>query len=195
MMIESAESPDEIRQPLGSPVGEEVEAEQVAETEWDALESVARVIANAAGDWEDLEAECEDDNHALGCARWQAYISEAAEVRDLLAGFRQTPSLPVGEAPTSEELHKIAVGAELSEHGYTAKGLRAVWDAAVRSRGEAPEDAEPHKLVLRPNPEMPSAEKLAELFDLAAARHGGGSIQAGLQAVWRHGCDTGMVAP
>ena len=58
----------------------------------------------------------------------------------------------------------------------------------------------------RKNPEMPPAEKLAELYDLAVIDNWGGDVVAlanstvedqqtvGFRAVWRHGCDTGMVA-
>lgn len=54
---------------------------------------------------------------------------------------------------------------------------------------------------LRDNPPIPSDEQLREWFDLAARNASSASaevvdtISAGLRAVWRNGCDAGMVAP
>jgi len=53
----------------------------------------------------------------------------------------------------------------------------------------------PGPLTIRPNPSMPSDEQLREWFDLSASHENGGSMIAGLRAIWRAGCDTGMVAP
>lgn len=53
-----------------------------------------------------------------------------------------------------------------------------------------PQTAE-HVLTVRANPEV-TDERVQELFDLA----GGHVVMSrGLQAVWRDGCDAGMVAP
>lgn len=58
----------------------------------------------------------------------------------------------------------------------------------------------PRRLIFRANPPTPDEESLLALIDLQKIMPLGGNYDrkaliAGLSAVWRHGCDAGMVAP
>jgi hypothetical protein len=66
----------------------------------------------------------------------------------------------------------------------------------ARDIARAMNAAEPKPLIVRDNPPMPSDQRLNELFTWAKnSSEVGSTIEVGLRAVWRAGCDAGMVAP
>ena len=67
------------------------------------------------------------------------------------------------------------------------------YDAAQIAKAMNLMDAPRPPLTIRDNPAMPDDETLERLFSLAV--RDSPSTVVGLRAVWRHGCDAGMVAP
>lgn len=95
----------------------------------------------------------------------------------------------------ADQAEKDAVIAEthFPEQGQRAYFIGARSAARAIRRAVALTPTTDHKLTIRPNPPMPSDEELHQLRS-DAERHLD-DFTAGLRAIWRHGCDTGMVAP
>lgn len=77
---------------------------------------------------------------------------------------------------------------------------------AANARAALGAATQPFELTLRENPKMPSDETLEQIASESIVGHWGGDVIAvanadqsevdavGYRAIWRHGCDAGMVA-
>lgn len=155
-------------------------------------------------EFDEAFADAEDFSEAIGAIiakyyvpvtanepRWQngQYLRHAGDfLGDVRAAIQRFPEYP--EVPTAAA--GAAPARPTTQGGVWGSYVPYLKELEAVVAGPPPED---RAVTVRENPKMPPDDVLREIARHTGVGYYSGSAVKALRAVWRHGCDAGMVAP